>query len=299
MNSQIASANSDFSAEASVAFLRSQGRHVVETETCWWYNPYGQTRIFYSFPPNRIVEPTRTEISTVFQKARKAKALRFLSPSTASGHESYLWECTKPYGLETVSSKARNQVRQGLRNCEVRSLSLRELEHLGEKAHSDSLQRFGIEGGQLRFGNQMSNSPAYEAWAAFFEGDLAAYLVTLRVEDWAYIQIHRSVNEYLKYRPNNALIFTVLQELLSRPEISTVSYGWEPLYNLDSLDSFKLAMGSVKRSCKQAVVLKPWLQPAFPPLVCRAVEKLSEFHQSSRRLRQMAGVCRIIRESAK
>lgn len=289
--------SSSFSAENAAAFLRSQGRHVIQTESCWWYNVYGQKNVYYSFPPNRLVTPTKAEIKQIFRQAPKAKALRYLSPLAGKGSDSYLWTCTKPYALDTIDGKARNQVRQGLKNCEVKHIPLNELETLGEQANTDSMKRFGIEAGLMKFGTRMRESGLYEAWGAFVDGNLAAYLVTLRVEDWAFIQIHRSVNEYLRYRPNNALIFTVQQELLSRPEISTVSYGWEPLYPIDTLDKFKLAMGSHKQPCKQSVILAPWLRMAFPPLVCRTIEKLSNMRKGNRRLKQIAGACRVVRES--
>lgn len=290
-------ASADYSAEAAADLLRSQGRHVIRTESCWWYNVYGQKNIYYSFPPHRLVTPTKAELREIFKQAPKAKALRYLSPSTSAGSDSYLWICRKPYDLDKIEAKARNQVRQGLRNCQIEPISLGMLQTLGDKANSDSMKRFGIEPKSLKFGKEMLEAHLYEAWGAFVDGNLASYIVTLRIEDWVFIQIHRSVNEYLGSRPNNALIFSVMQELLSRPEVSTVSYGWEPLIPLDSLDKFKLAMGSSKFCCKQSIVLAPWLKRAFPPVICRLIEKLSDLRKSNRRLRQIAGACRVIRES--
>jgi hypothetical protein len=245
-----------------------------------------------------MVTPAPAEVKEIFKRAPSAKALRYLSPPSGSGRESFLWTCRRPYGLETIDSKARNKVRQGLRNCQVRRITFEELEILGEQANSDSMKRFGIEGGRLKFGDLMRSSSAYEAWGSFINEQLAAYLITLRIEDWAYIQVQRSSNAFLKYRPNNALIYTVIKELLSRPEISTVSYGWEPLYDLDSLDNFKRAMGSVKEACRQSVLLAPRLRWVAPKIVCRLIETVSGLFKRNRRLSQAAGVCRIIRESS-
>lgn len=288
---------SKYLAEAAVDLLRSQGRHVLQTESCWWYNVYGQKNIYYSFPPHRLVTPTKAEIGEIFKQAPKAKAIRYLSASTSSGSDSYLWICQKPYSLDTIDAKARNQVRQGLRNCQIEPISLDLLQTLGDKANSDSMKRFGLEPRRLKFGKEMQDADIYEAWGAFVNGNLASYIVTLRIEDWVFVQVHRSVDEYLGFRPNNALIYSVLNELLSRPEITTVSYGWEPLLPLDSLDKFKLAMGSSKYRCKQSIVLAPWLKFAFPPVICSSIEKLSDLKKGNRRLQQLAGACRVIRES--
>ena len=176
-------------------------------------------------------------------------------------------------------------------------MSLQELETEGQQAQLESLTRFGIKPKKQLFRQEMHQSAAYEAWGSFFQGELGAYLVTHRVEDWVYIQIQRSVHQYLKYRPNNALIFTVLNELLSRPGINAVSYGWEPLYDLDSLAAFKENMGSVKEPCRQRVVLAPRFRAALRPFVCRTVEGLSSLHSKNARLKRLAGVCRLIRES--
>ena len=289
----------EFSAERAADFLRFQGRHVVKTESCWWYNAYGQKHIYYSFPPNRVVAPSSDEIKQVFRSAPGAKAVRYLSPATAgTGKEGYIWTCRQPYSLQTLEHKARNQVRQGLKNCQVRAITLAELQALGARAHADTMKRLGIETGELKFGKPMQDNPAYEAWGAFVEDNLAAYIVTLRIEDWVYIQINRSVKEYLKHRPNNALVYTVISELLARPGISTVSYGWGPLYELDTLDHFKLGMGSVKEPVRQCAILTYWLRPILPSFVCRTVEKLSELRGNDHRLKQIAGICRLVRETS-
>jgi len=129
------------------------------------------------------------------------------------------------------------------------------------------------------------------------DGYLAAYLVTLWVEDWAYILINRSANAYLRFYPNNALIFTVTQQLLSRPGISTVSYGWEPLYPLESLEHFKLRMGFAKEPVRQCIILTPWLRPLLNPVMCRAIEKVTTIRPNDHRLQRLAGLCRIVREN--
>jgi hypothetical protein len=285
------------SAEDAVRLLRTQGRNVIRTESCWWYNVYGQTKVYYSFPPSVRVNPSRDEIKEVFKLAPKAKAIRFVSPEDGIGRESFVWAARRPYGLESLASKARNQVRQGLKNCTVKSIGLEELSLICEEAHSDSMKRMGLSSDKQVFGQHMRQSPAYEAWAAFVDDRLAAYLVTFTVDDWAYIQIQRSVTEMLKYRPNNALIFAVIDELLNRPGISTVSYGWEPLYDLDSLDAFKLAMGSKKERCKQAFVLAPQLDFLLPPFACSAVETMARAFGGNQKLKRIAGVCRVIRET--
>src|SRR5689334_2206181 len=122
--------DSTFTASQAVDLLKRQGRRVVKTDSCWWYNAYGQDSVYYSFPPNRIISPSPQEIDSVFEQVPTAKAVRYLEPPNGRGRESYIWKCTRPFDLTTVYPKARNQVRQGLRNCEIKPLTLCELERI-------------------------------------------------------------------------------------------------------------------------------------------------------------------------
>jgi hypothetical protein len=291
-----AMASEPFSAAAVADFLRSQGRNVVEGADCWWYNAYGQNRVFYSFPPHKLVTPSSDHLSRLFKSLPQAKALRYLSPNDEKGKASYIWVCRSPYELERLSSNTRSKVRRGLKHCHVRSLSFDELDQYGAKAQDDTLKRLRLESpASVKPGKGLHECPAYEAWGAFVGDQLAAYVITLRIDDWVYIQVNRSVTEFLKLYSNNALVYTVVRELLSRPGVTTLSYGWEPLYEVESLDQFKSSLGFVRQPVKQCVALAPWLRPLLNPLVCRVVEQIALLRKSNRRLQWLAGICRLAR----
>jgi len=284
------------SPEEITSFFVAQGFRVVETASCSWYNEYGQDRIYQSFPVHRLVTPDRDEIEEVFSSVPKAVALRFIGPIQSSGRKSFIWACRRPYELENLSANTRSHVRRGLKKCEVRSMSFEELAAQGWEAHRDTAKRHGeAEPPSLGIEPRLGNCGAYEAWGGFVDGHLAAYVVTVWVEDWVHILINRSVNAYLKFYPNNALIFSVIREVLSREGVQAVSYGLEPLIAADSLERFKLGMGFVKEPVCQHVALAPRLKLLVNPITSRSVEALASLLPQVPRLQKFAGLCRLAR----
>jgi hypothetical protein len=284
------------SPEEITTFFVSQGLRVVKTASCSWYNEYGQHRIYHSFPIHRLVTPGQNEIKEVFSSVPKAVALRFIGPVRSKGQNSFIWVCRNPYELENLSSNTRSHVRRGLKKCHVRSMSFAELVSLGWEAHRDTAQRHREdEPSSLGIEAKLDNCAAYEAWGGFVDGHLAAYIVTQWVEDWVHILLNRSVNAYLKFYPNNALIFSVVREMLSRPGVQAVSYGFEPLTAADSLERFKSAMGFVKEPVSQRVVLAPRMKLLVNPITSRSVEALASLLPGVPRLQKIAGLCRLAR----
>ena len=283
--------------EEIVSFFASRGHRVVQTASCWWYNEYRQERMLQSFPLHRRVSPGTDEVAEMFSNFPRALGFRFISSEDSRGHESFIWACRGPYELNSLTANNRSHVRRGLKRCEVRSMSFAELEELGREAHDDTMKRHQVNTSSLGLDRTLENCQAYEAWGAFVDGHLAAYMVTLWVEDWVHILLNRSVSSYLKFYPNNAMIYSVVSELLSRPGVSAVSYGLEPLNGLESLEHFKLGMGFVKEPVRQRIVVARWLKPLLNTVTCRTVEAIARFGRSNLRLQKAAGVCRLIRSS--
>ena len=284
------------SPEEIISFFVKRGHRVVQTAGCWWYDEYRQNRVYNSFPPHRLTDPTREEIGQIFRGVPAALAIRFTGPPRSRGDESFIWARRKPYDLTVLSSKSRNQTRRGIERCQVKRLSWDELLKLAGEAHSDTMKRHGTNGAEsLGFDIQLSECPAYEPWGAYIDGRLAAYAVTLQVEDWVHILLHRSVTAHLKVRPNNALIFCMVKELLSSPGVSAVGYGLQPLTRLDSLEHFKLGMGFVKEPVCQHIVWAPRLKLLVNPITSRGVEALASLLPGVPRLQKIAGLCRLAR----
>jgi hypothetical protein len=286
------------SPEEIVSFFIGRGLHVVRTASCWWYEEQRHSGLYYSFPTHGVIDPQAAECSELFDLAPSALAFRFIAPLESRGHPSFIWVRRPDYDLNALSSKSRNQTRRGMESCEVRKIPWDELVSVAGAANADTMKRHGQNGSQsLGFDTELAKCPAYEAWGAFADGELAAYVVTLTVENRAHILVQRSVTAHLKLRPNNALVFLVVKELLSRPGVASVGYGLEPLDVLDSLDHFKSGMGFVKEPVCQRILIAPRLKLLLNPITARPIEVFAALLPKMARLQKVAGICRLARKS--
>lgn len=278
------------------AFFRSRGVRVIKTRSCWWYNEYHQGYIYQSFPLHYLVDPNPDEAATVFREAPKALALRSTGTLDGSGKDSFLWVRRKPYELSILKGNIRNNIRRGLKHCQIRAISFNELVEKGWDAHQDTLKRHGKISGSLGLDAGLGDCPAYEAWGAFVDDQLAAYQVTLQVGDWAYLIVNRTADSFRKYHPNNALIYSVVAELLSRPDISTVTQGVGSLVEKAALDYSKSSMGFQKEPVRQRIIIRPSLRFLANKHTCRLVIKILSPFPLNYRLQQLLGLCRIVAE---
>jgi hypothetical protein len=275
-------------------FYQSIGRQVQESESCWWYNAYGQRLLYFSFPPHRLIEPVGEELQQVFTKLPAISAVRFMSPATNGNGNSYRWVCRGPYTLDSLSANNRSKVRRGLRHCRIGPLSFAELDEQGQTAQHDTLRRFGKRITSYDASQLKSEAHSYQAWGAWIGTELASFVITQQVDDWIHIQVNRSVNEYLRFYPNNALIFTITSSMLNHPGINAVSYGWESLHPIDSLDRFKLSLGFVQEPVEQRVVLSPLLRGLWNPASRLGLRLLESTIPSNRMVRKVTGFARFI-----
>jgi len=96
-----------------------------------------------------------------------------------------------------------------------------------------------------------------EAWGAYAGNDLAAYITVQLYDDGcARIRSHTSDSRYLRFKPNNALIFTVTKNLLSRNDINHVVYGGKS--SDPHLEHFKENMGFFKKKAYQFTFFSPF-----------------------------------------
>jgi hypothetical protein len=88
------------------------------------------------------------------------------------------------------------------------------------------------------------------------------------------ICIVRSSEEFLKYRPNNAMLYTFLQQTLGRAETTEVCIGLQSLQSaMNSLDMFKRGMGFEERPIGQRIELRSTLGFTVPRVVAKLAGK--------------------------
>jgi len=271
------------SVESFAGFLADAGHRVVRTKSAFWYDA---TRGFFlSVPSHHHLRPDHGELREVLRR-QPCFGVRFPGPVDGPGKLSYQIVCdVQNYGLDQLSANVRSKVRRGLRRCEVKAVPFAELAVIGRAADVDTLSR---QGRTWRFGGaqwdrywRAADRPGMEGWGAFVGNELAAFLLTAEFGDCVEFLLARSRSDLLDAYPNNALIFSVAEEMLVKRRHNMITFGLESLEPVGPLDQFKFGMGFRRQPIRQRVVFHPLLQTllrstAFRGLLHRWGEKRGE-----------------------
>ena len=255
-------------------FLRAIGHRVVATPSAHWYDA---SRFFYlSAPPHRVYDPAADELRGILRRPR-CLGVRFAAPLQGGGKLSYQIVCdNRGYGLEALSANVRSKVRRGLKRCEVGPVPFSVIATAGRRAHRDTLTRqardTALTGAKWdRFWTAAAATPGFEGWGAWSGDVLAAFLVTVTFDEGVEFLLARSCSDELGAYPNNALIFSVTEEMLVRRGVPEITFGLESLEPVGPLDQFKFSMGFQRRPLRQRVVFHPLLRALLRQSPVRAL----------------------------
>lgn len=244
-------------------WFRQQGQQVIRTTSSYWVKQ--GSRALQAFPYHWVIEPTHSELNDLLKK-HKAIALRYSTPLSAQfGYVSYHAIMEDPtYGFASLGKRTRKNVRRGLDFSKVEPISFECLAQEGFLLQVDTLERQGrkveLEHNKWRtLCLAARDLPGFEAWGALVDGKLAASALVFRMDDWYYILYQQSLRKYLPENVNNALTFTMTQNLINRPGTRSIFYGLHSLDASASLDEFKFRMGYLAKPVRQRVVFHPWL----------------------------------------
>jgi len=242
-------------------FFARQGYRTLKTESSHWYEI--QPFCWQSIPYHRLVEPSSTEISQLFFK-NFSFLIRYPSQSRHDALPGYIWVCDcRDYGLTALETKTRNQVRRGLEQNAIARVDFALLPQLGWELITDTAGRqarnadFAIQPEWARYCAAAAGIQDFEAWGAYSNGRLAAFLVGAKVDSYYYILQQASMTAYLKNYPNNALIYYVTKLKKSDHEIQVVSYGLDSVEDTVGLRKFKEGMGFSRRPLNQKILVNP------------------------------------------
>jgi len=281
-------------------FFKAIGNRVIQTESCYWYNP--KPFLFKSLPIHRFVEPSPTELAQVMIKG-PAFALRYPKTPDKPGPRGGMYVCSnRDYDFPALSQNVRSRTRRGLARCRIEQIDFDYLALHGHALTTETTFRqmgtapSATEEEWKRFCANASSSKDFEAWGAFVEDRLATFIVAMLVEDCYYIHLQKSASDLLKYYPNNALLFTVMKTKLACPEVGYISHGPKALAVGKGLDYFKTSMGFELQPYADHVVFNPLVKPFLmwkgDAVVDRLVQRYPDnlfWQRASRALRVARG----------
>lgn len=219
-----------------------------------------QRGMLISIPFHKLIDPSQKELDDLLLRSG-AFALRFPTSTSNYGFNSFLTMCRDfEYGMDSLSGKARNQLRKGQKYFEIR------------KVTHDELIKQGLILNRKTFDRQHRSDPKADIdhWkkvckacydiegisvtGAFHENILAAYMVILETGPVAEIIIQNSDTEFLKMCPNNVLTYHVTQHYLSN--YTPVCYGLGSLEQTNALNHYKESMGYQNEQIKQRIYFR-------------------------------------------
>lgn len=257
-------------------FLEQIGHTVRESNGVHWFDVF--SRAWTCFPFESQLNPAEVDISQVMD--HRGVMARFCC-EVDDGVSSFRQVLTdKDYSLTSLDPKARNKTRQGLEKCTCRQEDAQELGSDGIELHAQTLRRQGrkisdgYESYWRKYFHAVSQCPAATVWASRYQGELASFLISFRIGSVENICIVRSNEELLKHRPNNAMLYTFLQQALKRPETTEICIGLQSLQKgMNSLDMFKCGMGFREQPIGQRIELRSTLGFAVPRSFARLAGK--------------------------
>jgi hypothetical protein len=281
-------------AERFARFYERSGVRVAKSAGAWWYE--AAPRFLLALPSHRPLDLPDDEAAELIRREKLA-GLRYVAADDRQGRASFHLVCDDPaFGLERLSANTRSKVRRGLSRNEIRRVSGRELAEVAEAAFVETMERqnraslAAVENWR-RMLKAADEEPAIEIWTAWHEGEFACYLIAVRIDDVCEFFQARSSNRLLKHYPNNALIYTLTEEMLVRRGVREVTFGIESPEPVEELDAFKLQMGYRKKPIRQRVVFHPLLKAAFAlPPVRRLLIRAGSRPSADVRLRKAAGI---------
>ncbi len=244
-------------------FFSACGFRTHRSPSAHWYE--AGPRFLLSLPSHRTLRLDAAEIKGIFRCTRAA-GLRYVSLEDADTRPSFQIVATgSDYSLARLPASTRSKIRRGLKRFEIRQASGCELESAGERAFLDTIERQGRNTADaLRRWRRLLSAAdceeGVEIWSAWEGQTLAAYLIVFLVDDICELYQGRSRNDFLRYYPNNALVYSVTEEMLVRRGLREVTYGIESLENVPTVDAFKASMGFVRKPIAQKVLFHPLLR---------------------------------------
>ena len=265
-------------AEIFAEWFRRQGKHVIRTESTYWYD--SGNRVFQAFPYHWTINPSEKELRSLLVE-NSAIALRYSSPFVASkGIESYHVICDDPeYELKSLKRQARQNVKRGLKFAIIEPIPIERLADEGWHLRQETLTRQGRAGAETaEWWRHLCLSavglPGFEAWGAICNGQLAASFLAFKCGDCYTLPYEQSGTDFLETRVNNAIFYFVTHEALKRDDVSFVFFCLQSLDAPTNVDQFKFRMGYTAKPVRQRVVFHPLIAPIVNTFSYKLVQRI-------------------------
>lgn len=295
--------NYDIEDDLLEGFLREIGTGVITSKTGVWRSE--GARIYNPVRVSGPIEISELDIKELWDKG--SFFLRYPVHTDSIGTPSLVHLLDdKNYDLDKLTSGYRRRdIRRSLKLCIVEQISVKEILKIGLDLIPDTMSRQGrqwepkITQEWKRFFESASQSPLFEAWAAFEGNRLGAYLVYMTYRGGCFGQVNFNRSDSLRFHVMDALFYVSSRDIIRRPEIDFISTGVQwGFTDVPSVDNFKESMGFRRIEIREKIEVCPKLKPFFKNnYVCGLVEQLArKYFDKSYHARMMCWLMESLRE---
>jgi len=285
--------------------LATTGVRVLPGSDGTYWVAYGDRHV-RRLPAFHVGTPSRSEVDRVLRTTGALIATYLAEPDSSRRANAWLYLCSdQDYSHRRLPPAMQRNLRRGLRELTVSSLSHSDVLAHGGPAFCDTRQRNGLNDGTLvgfrRYFGDHIDLPGEAYLGAWRTGQLTAFIMILQVDDWAELNCY-SMSSMLEYRPNDVLMHLTLSHYLSERRYRVVSYGVSSLQtrsNAAGLHRFKEKVGFNPTLVHRAFVLHPTLRLFANPVTIAAahwtVSRALQFRPLDRRLQKVEGMLASLR----
>ncbi len=248
-----------------VEFLERSGRKTIKSDSGYWYDAGGA--VYVSIPHHQLRSPSDEEVRELIRKHRILGVKYSTEPGPRGKPGGVYILSDNPYDLHKLPRSARRYIKKGLELCAVRHVDFDYLKEYGLPLNFDTMKRQGRNDSLFsrqdkweRFCKAAQQVEGTGAWGAFAKNQLAAFIVTFDIDDCCWILHSMCRTDLIPFHPNHALLYTLIKEVLSRPEIEYISGGNVSIFDLPGLREYKERMGFEIMPASFVVVLHPLLE---------------------------------------
>ena len=167
--------------------------------------------------------------------------------------------CDEVLDIASYSKNTRNQIRRGLKKCEVRMIDKCEVKEFGFECYKAAFLRYNthlVPNTLPQFKDELDSlDSTWEFWGIYNEGKMIGYCQNKVINDYCDYSTIKFHPEYLKLYPSYALFYTMNQYYLKEKNFKYVNDGARSISHETNIQSFLIQKFKFRKAyCKLNIV---------------------------------------------
>ena len=167
--------------------------------------------------------------------------------------------CDEVLDIASYSKNTRNQIRRGLKKCDVGMIDKREVKEFGFECYKAAFLRYNthlVPNTLSQFKDELDSlDSTWEFWGIYIEGKMIGYCQNKVINDYCDYSTIKFHPEYLKFYPSYALFYTMNQYYLKEKNFKYVNDGARSISHETNIQSFLIQKFKFRKAyCRLNIV---------------------------------------------